>query len=141
MGASVHKVFSERLADMMSQSQQVSQAESTTNTQRIWMVPEDWSGDVFDIAGMHQPSFDRAEINGEYETVCGGNGNVGDAGSLKVQIDVVSGMERAFRFRHASHIRCVQHAAARHAGHGNGQGVFGAIRNYAQDLIKAAGEG
>jgi len=140
MGASLHEVFTDRLADWQTLSGQLKQAESSTGTQRVWMYPSDWSGDPFDIPNIHQPSFDRTPINEEYQGVCTKLGStVGDAGCLKTQLDTVSQMERAFRLRHASGIRCVMHAAARHGGQGNGKGVFGAVRNYAQDLLKAGG--
>jgi hypothetical protein len=142
MAASVHEVFSDRLADWTTISGQISRAESAATEQRVWMVPSDWGGDPFNIPGMHEPSFDRTSINGNYAEVASAvTASVGDCGSLKIQLDSVACMERAFRYRHASQIRCIMHAASRDAGHGNSQGVFGAIRNYAQDLISAGGAG
>jgi hypothetical protein len=105
------------------------------------MVPSDWVGDPFAIPTQHLPSFDRTKINEQYQEIHRSKtaGHIGDAASLKIQLDYVAAMERAFRSRHASPIRNIMHAAARHQGQGSSQGVFGAVRNYAQDLIAAAG--
>ena len=134
----IHQVFTKRLQDWQKLSAKLKKAESSTQTQRVWMAPSDWDGDPFNIPGMHEPSFDRTPINEDYEQVAvDTEQHVGRAGCLKIQLDAVAQMERAFRYRHASGIRCVLHAAARHGGHGNAKGVFGAVANYAQDLLHA----
>jgi hypothetical protein len=136
--AGLHRAFVERLSDFRSESATLGKAE-VGDVQRVWTVPSDWIGDPFLIPQQHLPSFDRTDINEDYESVHTGRGKLGQAASLQYQLATVQVMERAFRSRHASHLRCVMHAAARHRGHGHPQGFFGAARNYAQDLLDAAG--
>lgn len=139
MPAELAEVFVNRVKDLKEQSETVAKAE-TGREQRVWMVPSDWPGDPFAIDTLHVPSFDRTKVNEKYQEVHQGNdSHIGDATAMKIQLGYLSAMERAFRSRYASHIRNVTHAAARHAGHGHDQGVFAAVQNYAQDLIKAAG--
>lgn len=137
--AQLHDVFITRIEDLKTQSDTLGRAERGAE-QRVWMLPTNMTAGPLDVPKLHLPSFDRTKINDEYNKIHADKGaKVGEAGSLKIQLDYVATMERAFRMRHATHIRCVGHAAARHNGHGNGAGVFGAVRNFAQDLLNAGG--
>jgi hypothetical protein len=141
VSAVTHDKFNERLTDLEHQAAELRKAD-VLEQQRLWMVPSDWVGDPFDIPQQHLPSFDRSKINNNYcEIHSSGSkaGTVGEAASLKIQLDYLSVMERAFRSRHASSVRGQMHSAARHAGHGHSRGVFGRVRGYAQDLLKASG--
>ncbi len=86
-------------------------------------------------------AFDREAINQNFAELFAASdnaGTIGDATSLKLQGDYVAVVERAYRARVATPLRCMAHAAARRAGHGHAAGVFtGGVLQYAQDAIKA----
>lgn len=137
--AILHDTFVDLMRDLREDSEKLHQAEIGSG-QRVWMAPANWMGDPFDIPNQHLPAFDRTEINQNYEELhTDKDGRVGGAASLKMQLDCTAVMERAFRSRHASSVRCQLHAAARHAGHGHTAGVFPRVVDYAQDLLKASG--
>jgi len=137
----LHTVFQNLISFLKQANKTIANAQQCKN-QRTWEIPDDFVGDVQDIPNIHKPSFDRTEINTNYLECHSGDADneagVGDAGSLKIQLDYVAVAERAFRSRHASHLRCLAHAAARYAGHANDQGAFSSVQNYAQDLSKVA---
>lgn len=136
----VDSVFNDRIDDLQRLSGLMSTAQ-TGQGQRAWMVPSTWQGNPLDVPQLHNPAFDRAGINASYQNVhTSAGGSVGAAGSLKLQLDFLSVMERAFRSRHATGIRCLMHASARHAGHSHSQGVFASVRRVAQDILQAGGE-
>src|SRR5688572_22144045 len=86
-------------------------------TQRKWLLPPTsaWSGDPMDIPGMNH-AFDRTALNNLYIAVVSDTqqrGRQGEAGILKIQVDYIAALERAFRTRQASSVRCKIHAAAR----------------------------
>lgn len=136
----IHDVFQRLIDSIKSGLKSISQAQQGT-AQRKWLAPDDWQGDPFNIAEIHKPAFDREAINTNYLELftTDSKAGAGDAGSLKIQLDYVAIAERAFRSRHASHVRCLAHTAARHAGQAHDAGVFAHVQNYAQDLSKAAG--
>jgi len=137
--AQLHDVFVDLLDGLQTGSAQMHLAD-TGQAQRAWMTPAGWDGDPFAIATVHLPAFDREPINQNYQEVHSGeDGRIGAAASLKIQLDYVAVMERAFRSRHAGPIRGQMHAAARHAGQGHVKGIFPRTRDYAQDLLKSAG--
>ncbi len=99
--------------------------------------------DLHDVPHLHDPAFDRTEINTNYEEAMQTMkriGTVGDIIALKLQIGYVATEERAFRARHSSVCRSIAHMHGRLAGHGLGTGgVFPAVRKTVDDAIKAGG--
>ena len=119
----VHAVFVDRLRELQCRDAgAISDAVMGTG-QRIWQIPEGLANvDLFDIANLHKPVFDRTEINDNYVDVMKSPeddeaGTIGDTISLKNQIDYNAMEERAFRLRHASAVRCNIHAHGRRHGH------------------------
>ena len=127
--ASVHKVFTNRLRDLYEQAKKMQNAQQG-KYQRAWMIPTDMNKSTLDIAAMHEPAFDREEINNEYEQVTkdvASAGTTGDLISLKLQMDYVAAEERAFRARHTTLCRamCLSHGRRYGQGHG---ALFGGNR-------------
>lgn len=137
---SIDKNFDTRLRELASQSDASSKA--TLGQQgRQWMWPAELSsvgpGDIDKL----EQAFDRGELNTEYKQILNADENaVGSAACVKVQIDELGCMERAFRLRHMSPVRGFLMGAARRRGHGHPQGVFRAILNNAGDLNQFGGE-
>lgn len=106
--------------------------------------PRGWSGNPLDIKGM-QAAFDRSSLNALYKAGLLQPANaatVGDAMAAKLQIDYTATLERAYRTRHASRIRCVAHNSARKKGHGNAGGVFlGSVLSHVQNVNSSAPPG
>lgn len=139
-GGEIDSTFRDRISDLREQSQVLAQAR-LGDVQSRWMTPANWQGDPLDVPQLHLPGFDRSGVNSAYLDVHrDSGGSVGDAGAMKLQLDYLSIMERSFRSRHATSIRCLMHAGARHAGHAHSQGVFATVLNTVQDLIQAGGE-
>ncbi len=86
--------------------------------QRRWYIPPGWAGDVLNIPGLNA-AYDRSAINNLYIQVVSTNplGRQGEAMVLKLQLDYIAALERGFRTRQASSVRCRIHAAARRNGH------------------------
>lgn len=137
--AEVHDVFSNRL-DALTQDAQTNAAAYTATGQRIWQVPAGVT-DLFDLASLHDPAFDRQPINDQYVQVMEADdpGTIGDVVALKQQIDYVTMEERAFRLRHITPCRGVAFAAGRRYGHGVGN-VFPNVRSQVLDAIAAGGQ-
>jgi hypothetical protein len=104
---------------------------------RVWQLPpkKDWGGKHSDLAGLVSP-FDRADVNNKYAEAIGNPESgvpLSDLMSLGLQISYVAAMERAYRARHASPVRCLLVAAARRTGHGKDAGVLkGGVVGYIQ---------
>ena len=114
--------------------------------QRTWYVPplNEWSGDPLDLINM-KSAFDRTAINTLYVQVVSNtdqDGRIGEAMLLKLQLDYIAALERSYRTRHASSVRCRIHAAARRAGHASSGGLFdtgsGTIALWLTRLLAAA---
>lgn len=111
--------------------------------QRKWHYPplNTWSGNPLDITGTTN-AFLRTNLNQEYVDAINDidqQSTVGDGMVLKLQIDYIAALERAFRTRHASSVRCKIHAAARRRGMGDSGGVFsGNVVLWLTRLIEAA---
>jgi hypothetical protein len=89
--------------------------------QPSWMLPErnGWDGNLFDIPGMKEP-FDRREMYDDFVDVvkdASSPGVTADLTAIQLQGDFLAAMERAFRERHKTKIRCNVQAAARQMGH------------------------
>lgn len=110
---------------------------------RVWQLPPlgGWTGDPSDLGGMVQ-AFDRSDANSVYESAVSNPASPGTVGDLlvsKTQIDYTAILERGFRARMASPVRCLVHASARRIGHGDPAGVFkSGVIGYVQDAILAA---
>lgn len=135
----VHEVFKERLTQLEATAE-ANYEGLKQEGQRIWDIPTDLTApDLFTIAQLHEPSFDREAINTNYsEVIADGQepGTVGDAISLTMQCDYNACEERAFRFRHASVVRNIAHAAARQRGRAVGP-MFSRIEEDAANSIQA----
>ncbi len=138
----LHPVFLDRVGELRDQAAAIADPpgeEEADHGYRDWQIPGG-SAAPLDIVGMI-PAFDRSAINANYRQALGEEdagatiGTAGDAIALKRQIDYVACLERAYRARHASAIRCRRHAQGRRAGHGHVQGVFGAVIRQTQDAI------
>jgi hypothetical protein len=134
--------FREQVTRLAWQADQIGQAVRTPTLTRPWQTP-DTIVSTYDIAGI-TAQFDRNAINAGYATLVADSedeGTAGDAVGMKTQLDYLAGMERAYRARHASPIRCLAHAGARRKGHGHAQGIFRqTVLNYPQDAIRAGAE-
>lgn len=134
----IHDVFRDRLADLTTTCQ--AQAEAVrAGSDRPWYTPEGITS-TLDVPGI-QTAFERDEIGLNYGRVIGDAadpGTVGDAVSLTIQSDRVACLERAYRARHASVVRCLALAAARRGGHGKPSGpLLGGALQCAQDALNA----
>lgn len=113
---------------------------TTAGAQREWALLSrgNWNGDTLDIPDTTK-AFDRDVINQDYELMMSDAQNPGSLGScisLKMQVDWLAALERAFRTRHATIVRSSVHAIARRRGHGSAEGVFlGGVLRYAQDTL------
>jgi hypothetical protein len=112
---------------------------------RLWQRPDTtaWQGDPLDIPGIAK-AFDRGDLNADYEQAIadGKNpGTTGDVAAIKTQVDYVACLERAYRARQATPVRCLVHAGARRTGHGHARGVLlGGVVGYVESSIKAGGD-
>lgn len=119
-------------------------------SQRQWMLPTLgdaaggaeplWNGNLFDISGIKN-AFRRNDLNAQYDraiTTSGerDGGRLADRYVSKVQIDYLAAMERAFRARHGSYVRCSMHAAARKQGLGTEDvSSFTNVKDYLNQVI------
>jgi len=133
--AVIHPVFANNVGNQQLVSDKINKG-NTDVDQRIWRLPVAWLGDPLDIPSFMLP-FDRVLINDDYTTVFSNtDGREADAMAAKLQGDHVASQERAFRYRHASHIRTCMHAANRRKGHAlPGSGVHARILEHVQDVI------
>lgn len=88
-----------------------------------WMIPErnGWDGDLFKLEDMQKP-FDRAEHYKDFVDSISdpeSSGTVADLAAIQLQGDFLAAMERAFRERHKTGVRCAVQASARQKGHGD----------------------
>jgi len=144
MAERIAKVYPEFLAhiDAIVESSQAASDATCLEGQRRWDYPPTglgWYGDPYDLANMNG-AFDRTPFNTDYVAVISTPGQrVGEAIVIKLQLDYIAMMERAFRTRHASSIRCKLHASSRRGGHANLDGPFkGTMVAYLTGLLGAA---
>lgn len=134
----IHDVFRDRLADLARACEGQASA-ARDGSARPWFGPEGVT-DTLDVPGIVE-AFDRDEIGLNYGRVIGDAadpGTVGDAISLTIQSDRVACLERAYRARHASVVRCLALASARRRGHGMPSGpLLGGALQCAQDALNA----
>ena len=139
MSVQVDVKFRELLETLTIQAQRNAYAEDY-GTDRVWMTPGEHDTNVFDIRDMQLDAFSRESLNEKYIEIHKDpkEGHVGEAAAIKIQMDYMAVAERAFRYRHASYVRCLAHTSARDAGHGDESGVYSGVLNYVQDLIQKA---
>ena len=143
---SLDKNFAARIDELESNARKLAEQFRTCSTFRPWATPQqfiDNKQDVLHVPALHNPAWDRLELNHKYsEEVMGGpgkaGGTVGDLMALKWQIDFMAVEERAFRLRHASYARCASLMHGRLDGHGKQEhGIFSFFRRGAQELYEA----
>ena len=136
----IHDLMDAMLSLLAKQSEAAA-GSVTSDNQREWFVPspDDWNGDPLDVKETTK-AFNRDEINENYRDAHKDPedpGTVADATVLKLQIDWIGAMERAYRLRHATSARCGFAAASRLAGHGHEQGTFlGGVKNHLVDILQ-----
>lgn len=144
----IDDVFTNNLKDLTTQDGQQGKA-SRGYGPRKWNIPETsvqskhkdaGALDLLDIAGI-TAGFDRENIDTNYaELIQDGTdpGTCGDVISVKTQGDYIAIMERAFRARHATPVRCIAHAMGRRFGHSYDAGVFlGGVLKHVQDALQS----
>jgi hypothetical protein len=134
----IHDIFFENLQEMTTQAGE--QADMVRGGgPRTWNRPGNVT-DPLDIPGITQ-GYDRSEIDANYAELLQDSqdpGTCGDVVCVKTQGDYIAEMERGFRARHATPVRCIGHAMARRKGHSNDAGVFrGGVLKHVQDALKA----
>lgn len=137
----IHPSFADNIANQQAVSDKACFG-NLDDAQRIWRTPTGWSGDPLDIPAFGVP-FDRTSINEDYMlSYQEEDGREADAMAAKLQGDHVSAQERAFRYRHAGHIRCAMHSANRRFGHSlTGAGVHARVLDHVIDVIVSRNAG
>jgi hypothetical protein len=138
--AQIDPLFQSQINALASGSKTIADSVLMPGTQRKAMQPElgDWDGTLTDVPGM-TGAFDRSDLNQKYEEILSdsGAGTVADCAALKLQIDWIGALERAYRLRHGGQVRAWMHATGRRKGHGQDGGVVKSALRYVQDVIKA----
>lgn len=119
--------FTSQLDKLKSTSDAADKAAILTG-QREWMYPplNGWTGCPWDLSGMNK-AFPREHLNEVYCKILGdknSTGTVGEAMAVKLQVDYIAALERAFRTRHCSSVRARMHSAARRRGQAAEKGLF-----------------
>lgn len=137
----VHTTFQKCVDELRENAQKTAQA--FQGGQRDWNIPKALEEkDLSDVPGLHDPAFDRNEINANYEECLASSaasGTSADLSGLKTQIDFMAGEEQAFRMRHTSIVRAFVHGHVRLWGHGQPQSVFDDVSRQASDFIASGG--
>jgi hypothetical protein len=134
----IHTVFQTNLQDIAKQDGK--QADMIRGKgDRPWNRP-DKAPDPLDIPGITN-AYNRQDVDANYaELLKSGSdpGTCGDVICVKTQGDYIAEMERGFRARHATPVRCIGHAMARRKGHANDAGIFlGGVLKHVQDALKS----
>jgi hypothetical protein len=134
----IHDVFQQNLEDLTEKADQQAQA-SRSAEPRPWNRPEK-AKDPLDIAGITD-AFDRSEIDTNFSELLQdpeSPGTCGDVICVKTQGDYVAEIERGFRARHATPVRCICHSMARRKGHSKPNGIFlGGVLVHVQNALKS----
>jgi hypothetical protein len=150
----IHTVFQTGLQDLAKQAGEQAEMIRGRGT-RPWnypSVPSGGEGEQQDAAGGGEPPgpldiagitdcYNRDEIDTNYASLIQSGddmGTCGDVISVKTQGDYIAEMERGFRARHATPVRCIGHAMARRKGHSQDNGIFmGGALKHVQDAWKS----
>lgn len=134
--------FSQRISGLETRAQQQSTMFKTMGEVRQWHTPDELaSRDLLDVPSLHNPCWDRNNINALYsEQLLAGpgkqGGTSGDLIAMKWQADFMAAEERAFRMRHASLCRCASLMHGRLDGHGRSAvGIFSFLKEGVQNYI------
>jgi hypothetical protein len=134
--------FSARISGLETKAQQQSVMFQTMSGLRPWHTPAELQGrDLLDVPSLHNPPWDRNNINSLYsEQILAGpgkqGGTSGDLIAMKWQADFMAAEERAFRMRHASLARCASLMHGRLDGHSrSGVSVFSFLKQGVQNYI------
>lgn len=141
--------FTSALEDSRAQSQLIGdyvrgRSANGAYVQRHWMIPTRASTfNPLSIASLGT-AFSRYDLNLEYAQQLSGtpsdtSGCIGHTIADGLQINYLAMMERAFRERHKTDVRCQMHLAGRRLAHGDTNGVHtGAVKPYVQSFIDGA---
>lgn len=138
----LHEEFLRHIEQLEKTSKAADEASCLTG-QRKWMNPplQGWSGDPQDITGLNK-AFTRKAMNALYVAIMRDetpNGTIGETMVLKLMVDYIAALERAFRTRHCSSVRAKLHAAGRRRGQGSKDGLFtGSVVLWLERLLLAA---
>ena len=134
--------FSARISGLETKAQQQSVMFQTMSGLRPWHTPAELQGrDLLDVPSLHNPPWDRNNINSLYsEQILAGpgkqGGTSGDLIAMKWQADFMAAEERAFRMRHASFARCASLMHGRLDGHSrSGVSVFSFLKQGVQNYV------
>jgi hypothetical protein len=134
----IDPVFTTNLQDLATEAYEQSEMIRGSGF-RSWNRP-DKAKDPLDIKGITD-AYNRQDIDANYaELLKSGDdpGTCGDVICVKTQGDYIAIMERGFRARHATPVRCIGHAMARRRGHSMDAGVFqGGVLKHVQDALQS----
>lgn len=139
--AEIDQRLSKQVEELEKQSKRIADLsiEGTETEEETWLLGDkgEWDGDIFEIEKMGK-AFDRKELNDKFTKTIdkSSNKSTGEKLAQRLTGDLLMAMERAFRLRHASQVRCSLFAAGRSDGHGDG-GLTKITVSYVQDLDKA----
>jgi hypothetical protein len=138
--AIIHTVFTSTIKDLTEWAECTGRA-LNNKEQNKWFIPDKskWSGDPLKIPEIEK-AFDREKINENYRDLikdADAIGTTGETTVLKQQLDYVAALERAYRLRHATSIRCALHNSVRREAHGHNKGVFQRVLTLVTDNLKA----
>lgn len=132
----------QRLITMLASQAKKQATAAGSSGARVWQIPDELRTALTDVAAI-STGFDRKKLNQLFASLIedgGSPGTAGDAVGVKIQVDYVGALERAFRARHASPLRCLAHAAGRREGHGHTAGIFSdaaGVLCFVNEAIKA----
>lgn len=134
--------FSKRVESLETRAKEQSEMFQSMDKFRPWHTPDELKGrDLLDVPSLHNPCWDRNNINSLYsEQILAGpgkkGGTSGDLIAMKWQADFMAAEERAFRLRHASLPRCASLMHGRLDGHSqSGVSVFSFLKQGVQNYI------
>jgi hypothetical protein len=140
----VAKVFTDRVDSLEAAAKAQSKAFQQAASTRPWHTPAEMKEqDLLDVPNLHEPAWNRDELNQIYsEKILNqeDSGTHGDLVATKKQIDFMAVEERAWRLRHASCVRCNVLAHGRLSGHGTtNESIFSMLKNSIEnDLLQGA---
>ena len=137
--------FTQLMTDMQTKSLQIGQylrgqQSGSAYIQRCWMIPTySPSFSPTNVPNLGT-AFSRTALNTDYANQLSGGGTatgyIGHQMVDGIQINYLAMMERAFRERHKTDVRCQLHLCGRRIGHGQTNGVHtGSVQPYVQSLI------
>ena len=81
-------------------------------------------------------AFSRSNLNQQYTAQLSNNGMVGNTLGVGIQLNYMAMLERSFRERHKTDVRCQMHLSGRRLAHGDTSGVHtGGVQPYVQAFL------